>query len=116
MDIIRARYRTNRQGGRRGRPEDFCRPNVFSVSGGEAPSACGRSGRPLAATNEKSAGAICKRHDAVGLGTIEAARPPGAANGPPSTSHCSWTEPRETWGMLLATPRSTAFSLMHSRD
>src|SRR5947207_11818539 len=37
------------------------------------------SGAPLAATNVESAGASCKRRDAVRLGSIEAARPPGAA-------------------------------------
>ena len=41
--------------------------NVGRISCGEAPGACGDSGTTLAATNDKSAGAICKRRDAVHL-------------------------------------------------
>ena len=47
----------------------------------EAPRAGGANGSPLAAIKLKQRDAICKRDDVVHLGR-EAARPPGAANGP----------------------------------
>jgi len=50
----------------------------------------GLSGAPLATTNVTSAGASCKRRDAVRLAMIEAARPPGAASGVSSGSTSSW--------------------------
>jgi len=49
----------------------------------------GLSGAPLAATNVNSAGASCKRRDAVHLAKVEAARPPGAASGVSSGSTSS---------------------------
>jgi hypothetical protein len=46
--------------------------NDSRISCGEAPRACGPRGMPVAATNDKSAGAIRKRHDAVRLARKEA--------------------------------------------
>ena len=51
------------------------RPNVFALRRGEAPWAGGPSGRPLAATNVKTAGSVCKRHDAVHLGREKGLQP-----------------------------------------
>ena len=46
-----------------------------SLSCGEAPRASGPSVAPLAATNEQSAGGVCKRRDAVRLARKEGLQP-----------------------------------------
>jgi hypothetical protein len=46
--------------------------NVGRLSGGEAPDACGGAARRLPQLTKKSAGAICKRRDAVRLGRKKA--------------------------------------------
>jgi hypothetical protein len=51
------------------------RPNVLSLSCGEAQCAGGQSGTPLAATNKMSAGSVCKRRDAMHLGRKEGLQP-----------------------------------------
>jgi hypothetical protein len=48
-----------------------------------------RCGTPAAAPKRAAAEAICSRRDAVPLPLSEAARPPGAANGPLPASHQS---------------------------
>src|SRR5687767_149152 len=47
----------------------------LSLSCGEAPRAGGPSGAPLAATNDRSAGRVCKRRDAVRLGRQKRLQP-----------------------------------------
>ena len=66
-----------------------CPANVNRLSCSEAPRAGGTNGSPLAAIKLKQREAICKRDDVVRLGTREAARPPGAANGPLTASGSS---------------------------
>jgi hypothetical protein len=55
----------------------------------------GQSGAPLATTNGAPAEVSCKRRDAVRLGRIEAARPPGAGSGVLSGATVSWAAPRQ---------------------
>ncbi len=47
----------------------------LSLSCGEAPVPQRQSGAPLAATNVKTAGCVCKRRDAVRLGRKEGLQP-----------------------------------------
>jgi len=61
-------------------------PNVLTLSCETHPGAPRLSGAPLAATNETSAGAVCKRRDALKLGGHEAARLPGLATSVSSAS------------------------------
>ena len=51
------------------------RPTDLSLSCGEAPVPQRQSGAPLAATNVKTAGGVCKRRDAVHLGRKEGLQP-----------------------------------------
>ena len=64
-------------GGRRNR----CPPNAAEVHPRDASGAPRTSGAPVAAMHEVLTLSVCKRRDAVRLGTFKAARPPGAASG-----------------------------------
>ncbi len=51
------------------------RLTALKLSCGEAPGEDGQSGATLAATNDVSAGSVCKRRDAVTLGRKEGLQP-----------------------------------------
>ena len=51
------------------------RLTALKLSCGEAPGADGQSGAALAATNDLSAGSVCKRRDAVTLGRKKGLQP-----------------------------------------
>jgi hypothetical protein len=70
--------------------DDVVGPTSLGVSCSVAPRACGAAARRLPRLRRAAAEAICSRRDAVPLPQREAARPPGAANGPLSASHQSW--------------------------
>ncbi len=57
------------------RDELAVHPTDLSLSRGEAPETLRQSGAPLAATNVKTAGSVCKRRDAVRLGRKEGLQP-----------------------------------------
>ena len=53
----------------------YVRLTDLSLSRGEAPVTQRQSGAPLAATNVKTAGSVCKRRDAMRLGRKEGLQP-----------------------------------------
>ena len=75
---------------------DRCAPNGLTVHPQHAVRcAAGRAARRLTRLTVQPAEDVCKRRDAVRLGRIEAALPPGAGSGVLSGATVSWAAPRQ---------------------